>query len=96
LIIDLRDNPGGYIWAAERLLQLFTPNPVTPTKFALRATRLTAAMARALFNQSELAPWAESLFSAESTGEPYSSHLPITPYSSAMMSASATAAQSWS
>ena len=26
LIIDLRGNPGGLIWAAERLLQLFTPN----------------------------------------------------------------------
>lgn len=80
LIIDLRANPGGFIWAAERLLQLFTPNPITPTKFALRATSMTAAMARASFNQSELAPWAESLFAAESTGEPYSSHIPITPY----------------
>jgi hypothetical protein len=79
LIIDLRDNPGGYIWAAERLLQLFTPNPITPTKFALRATPLTAAMAAAPFNQSELAPWAESLSTAQQTGEPYSSHLPITP-----------------
>jgi hypothetical protein len=80
LIIDLRANPGGFIWAAERLLQLFTPHPVSPTKFALRATAMTAAMARAPFNQSELTPWAESLFAAESTGEPYSSHLPITPY----------------
>jgi hypothetical protein len=79
LIIDLRSNPGGFIWAAERLLQLFTPNPITPTKFALRATPLTAAMARAVFNQAELAPWAESLETAQQTGEPYSSHLPITP-----------------
>ena len=79
LIIDLRANPGGFIWAAERMLQLFTPNRVTPTKFALRATRLTAAMARAVFNQAALAPWAESLGSAEQTGEPYSSHLAITP-----------------
>lgn len=79
LIIDLRANPGGFIWAAERMLQLFTSNRITPTKFGLRATRLTAAMARAVFNQSELAPWAESLGSAEQTGEPYSSHLPITP-----------------
>jgi len=78
LILDLRDNPGGFIWAAERLLQLFTPAPITPTKFALRATPMTAAMARAAFNQAELAPWAESLFAAEQTGEPYSSHLPIT------------------
>src|SRR5690606_16537507 len=80
LIVDLRGNPGGFIWAAERLLQLFTPNPVTPTRFALRATSTTAAMARAAFNQAELAPWAQSLFSAEQTGEPFSSHLPITAF----------------
>lgn len=78
LIIDIRDNPGGFIYAAERMLQLFTPNPITPTKFALRATRLTAAMSRATFNQSDLGPWRESLTTAESTGEPYSSHIPIT------------------
>jgi hypothetical protein len=69
LIIDLR----------ERMLQLFTPHEVAPTKFALRATPMTSAMVRAAFNQAELAPWAESLFSAEETGEPYSSHIPITP-----------------
>lgn len=79
LIIDLRGNPGGFIWAAERLLQLFTPNLITPTKFAWRATPVTAAMAQAAFNQDELAPWAESLTAARQTGEPYSSHLPITP-----------------
>ena len=78
LIIDLRDNPGGFILAAERLLQLFTPNQITPTKFALRATPLTAAMAAAPFNQGEFGPWAESLANAPSTGEPYSTHLPIT------------------
>lgn len=60
------------------MLQLFTPNPVTPTKFALRATPLTAAIAGAAFNQSELGPWVDSLSTAASTGEPYSSHLPIT------------------
>jgi hypothetical protein len=80
LIIDLRDNPGGFIWAAERLLQLFTPNDVVPTKFALRATPLTAKMAAARFNQEELGPWADSLEQAPSTGEPYSVHLPITSF----------------
>lgn len=79
LIIDIRSNPGGLIWAAERLLQIFTPHPVTPTKFALRATETTAAMARAVFNSDDLGPWSESLDSAENTGEPYSSHIPITP-----------------
>lgn len=79
LIIDIRSNPGGFIWAAERLLQLFTPAQVTPTRFALRATPLTSALARAALTQADLAPWAESLVTAERTGEPYSSHLPITP-----------------
>lgn len=78
LIIDLRGNPGGFIWAAERMLQLFTPNEVTPTRFALRATPLTAAMATARFNREEFGPWADSLASAPATGEPYSVHLPIT------------------
>jgi hypothetical protein len=80
LIIDLRDNPGGFIWAAERMLQLFTPNEVRPTKFALRSTPLTRAMASAQFNQQELGPWAESLENAPATGEPYSTHLPITSF----------------
>lgn len=79
LVLDLRDNPGGNIWAAERLLQIFTPHAVSPTKFALRATPTTAAMARAAYNKDDLGPWAESLSTAEQTGEPYSSHVPITP-----------------
>ncbi len=78
LIVDLRENPGGYIIAAERLLQIFTPGRVTPTRFALRATPATAIMASAPFNQQELAPWTDSLPTAASTGEPYSRHLPIT------------------
>jgi hypothetical protein len=79
LIIDLRANPGGFIWAAERMLQLFTPKRISPTTFALRATPITAALARAAFNRDELQPWEDSLTNAELTGEPYSSHLPITP-----------------
>jgi Peptidase family S41 len=79
LIIDIRNNPGGLIYAAERLLQLFTPNPVLPTKFALRSTPVIAEMARAQFNRDELGPWSSSLDSAQNTGEPFSSHLPITP-----------------
>lgn len=78
MIVDIRDNPGGFIWAAERMLQLFTPRDVTPTKFALRATPMTAQLAAARFNQEEFGPWADSLAQAAATGEPYSVHLPIT------------------
>ncbi|OFX19330.1 MAG: hypothetical protein A2V77_13175 [Anaeromyxobacter sp. RBG_16_69_14] len=78
LILDLRGNPGGLIWAAERLLQLFTPNPITPTRFSLVATPLTRAMARSPFNRLELEPWLSSLETAIETGEPYSQPLPLT------------------
>ncbi len=79
LIIDLRANPGGLIWAAERLFQLFTPRSVVPTRFSLLATPLTRAMAAAAQNEGELAPWRQSLDDAVGTGELYSRSVPITP-----------------
>lgn len=79
LIIDLRGNPGGLIWAAERMLQLFTPRPVEPTRFSLLATDLTRAMADAPQNRRMLSPWRRSLVDASATGELYSQGIPITP-----------------
>lgn len=78
LILDLRGNPGGLIWAAERLLQLFTPSAIMPTRFSLLATPMTRAMAQSPFNRLELEQWAPSLEAALSTGEIYSQPLPIT------------------
>ena len=78
LIIDLRANPGGLIWAAERLLQLFTPHRVHPTRFSLLATGLTREMAAAPQNQDELARWLPSLDDAVANGEPYSRTAPLT------------------
>jgi len=78
LILDLRGNPGGLIWAAERLLQLFTPHPITPTRFSLVASDLTRAMAQSPFNRLELEAWLPSLELAIATGEPYSQPLPLT------------------
>jgi len=79
LVIDLRANPGGLIWAAERLLQLFTPNPVSPNGFSLVATALTRDLAGAPQNAADFEPWLASLTEAVATGEPYSSAVPITP-----------------
>ena len=79
LIIDLRGNPGGLIWAAERLLQLFTPNHIEPTRFSLLATDMTRAMSHAPQNRRSLSPWHRSLGDAQSTGELYSQGVPITP-----------------
>jgi hypothetical protein len=78
LIIDLRGNPGGLIWAAERMLQLFTPETISPTRFSLLASPMTRAMARSAFNRLELEAWAPSLEAALSTGDAYSQPLPIT------------------
>ncbi len=79
LVIDLRGNPGGLIWAAERLLQLFGPFPVEPTRFALLATDLTRSMVDARQNRVGLAPWQRSLTSAVVSGELYSREVPLTP-----------------
>lgn len=79
LILDLRGNPGGLIWAAERLLQLFTPNEVVPTRFSILATDLTRTMAAAPQNRLRLAPWRRSLDAAVVSGELYSRSVPLTP-----------------
>jgi C-terminal processing protease CtpA/Prc len=79
LIIDLRGNPGGLIWAAERLLQLFTPRPISPTRFSIIATDLTRSMTDAAQNRRSLSPWRRTLLDAIGTGEVYSQSVPITP-----------------
>src|SRR6266508_1008082 len=78
LILDLRGCLGGLIWAAERLLQLFTPHRIAPTRFSLLATPLTRAMARSAFNRLDLEPSLPSLEAAISTGDAYSQPLALT------------------
>jgi Peptidase family S41 len=79
LIVDARANPGGLVWAAERLLQLFTPRPVVPTRFSLLATAVTRELAHAPQNEQELDAWRASLDDAIATGEAYSLAAPLTP-----------------
>jgi len=78
LIVDLRANPGGLIWAAERLLQLFTDETILPTRFSLVASPLTRAMAESAFNRLELDAWVDSLTDSVSTGEVYSQPIALT------------------
>lgn len=44
LVIDLRGNPGGMIVFAEEMAALFTPRPVHPLPFYIRANDLTLAL----------------------------------------------------
>ncbi len=78
LIVDLRGNPGGLIWAAERALQLFTGARIQPTRFSLVATPSTRQMAESPFNRLELEAWGPSLQDSVSTGELYAQPLPLT------------------
>lgn len=78
VVVDLRGNPGGLVWAAERMLQLFTNMPISPARFSLVASPLTRAMAQNPFNRLELEAWATSLDDAVSTGELWSRPLPLT------------------
>lgn len=79
LIVDVRANPGGLIWAAERLLQLFTPREITPARFSFLATDLTREMTEAPQNATSLGSWRRSLREAVENGEPYSREVPLTP-----------------
>lgn len=78
LIVDVRANPGGLIWAAEGLLQLFTPNRISPTRFSMAATDTTRAMTRAPHNR-HLGAWADSLNTAVTSGVTHSRAIPLTP-----------------
>lgn len=81
LVVDLRGNPGGLIWAAERLLQLFVDTsvtPIRPTRFCFLASPMTRAMAASPFNRMELGPWAASLEAAVATGDLWSRPIPLT------------------
>jgi C-terminal processing protease CtpA/Prc len=78
LIIDIRGNPGGYIWAAEMALQLFTPNRIEPTRFSTLATPFTRQIASIGDVAEDLAPWKRSLDAAVRNGELYAQTIPIT------------------
>jgi hypothetical protein len=74
LIIDMRGNAGGNITAGERLLQLFTPRRITPSRFQFRVTPATRAM---VSGSDNLNVWKKSFEEAFATGEPYSQGYPI-------------------
>lgn len=76
MILDVRGNGGGLIWAGERLLQLFTTKPIEPTRAQFAVTPLTVELCKA---DAQLAPWKPSLERAVETGAAFSAGFPITP-----------------
>jgi C-terminal processing protease CtpA/Prc len=84
LIIDLRDNPGGLVAAAERMLQYLTPRQISPVGVQFLATPENLALCRAQTPANpamrvDLSPWIASLEAAQATGAAWSDALPMTP-----------------
>lgn len=83
LILDVRDNGGGLVDAAERCLQLLTPHPVTPAPMQWRATPPVLALCQRQGQSNpdrvaDLSPWAASVQHALDIGSPFSTTAPIT------------------
>lgn len=76
LIIDVRGNGGGYIVAAEFLLQLLTPKRIEPEPFQFINTPVTLDLTAKVDGMKE---WHESLVQGVSTGAQYSRGIPLYP-----------------
>lgn len=83
LIVDVRGNGGGLIYAAERLLQILTPRWVEPERAQFINTPLTLEICKRhapspLWADFDLKPWIESIDQSIESGATYSRGFPIT------------------
>jgi C-terminal processing protease CtpA/Prc len=76
LILDVRGNGGGFVVAAEFLLQFLTPRRIQPEPMQLISTDGTANLCA---NIADLADWRASIDQSVETGAQYSSALPLYP-----------------
>ncbi|WP_223167733.1 S41 family peptidase [Nonomuraea sp. SYSU D8015] len=83
LIVDVRGNGGGHIFASEFLLQTLTPRPVSPEPTQFITTPLNARICSQHkgdpTGQIDLTPWCASMDQATETAAVYSNAFPITP-----------------
>ena len=84
LIIDVRVNGGGLIYAAERLLQTLTPRRIEPQRAQFINSALNLQLCRShapssRFRGLDLEPWVRSIAQSVATGSAYSSGFAITP-----------------
>ncbi|MEO1744681.1 MAG: S41 family peptidase, partial [Cyanobacteria bacterium J06629_9] len=82
LIIDVRGNGGGHIYASEGLLQILTPGEITPEPTQFLNTKLNARICKRHEKNPvgiDLSPWVDSICNAVETGEIYSHGVSITP-----------------
>ena len=74
LILDVRGNGGGYVYAAESLLQYLTPRRIQPEPTQLINTPVTAALCA---KAKDLNAWSDSINASIETGAQYSSAIPL-------------------
>jgi len=83
LIVDVRDNGGGHIYASEFTLQTLTPRPIQPEPVQFISSALNLKLCRRHrtnpTGQIDLGPWFDSLDQATETGSVFSAAHPITP-----------------
>jgi hypothetical protein len=82
LIVDVRDNGGGHIFASEFTLQTMTPRHISPEPVQFISTPLNLRICRRHKDNPsgiDLGPWFDSLDLATETGAAYSAAKPITP-----------------
>jgi Peptidase family S41 len=80
LIVDVRSNGGGIIYAGEMLLQLLTPHHIEPERLQFINTPLNMELCRLNGPRSgiDLSPWVPSMSESVQTGAIYSRAFPIT------------------
>jgi hypothetical protein len=76
LVLDVRGNGGGYVIAAEFLLQFLTPRQITPEPFQFVTTPGTTGLATTV---ADYQSWKASLEEAVTTGAAYSTAFPLYP-----------------
>jgi hypothetical protein len=82
LVLDVRDNGGGHIYASEFTLQTMTPRPVVPEPVQFISTPLNLRICRRHKDNAagiDLGPWVDSLEMATETGSVFSAAKSITP-----------------
>jgi hypothetical protein len=80
LIVDVRDNGGGLIWAGEQLLQIMTPRWIEPERLQFINTPRTLELCRLhASDEFQLEPWVDSIDRSIETGATFSTAVPLTP-----------------
>ena len=74
LIVDVRGNGGGFVYAAESLLQYLTPRRIQPEPTQFINTPITAELCAKV---KDLNTWSDSINASIETGAQYSSAIPL-------------------